>query len=1024
MNSKFLNNKNKKITMIVIIIIIILLLLSSCSLTKNFFGRIGDFFKSSSTHKIDDKKDKEIIKNKDLIFDEKNSEIILSNEKYNISFSYKNINPKNLTCQTSNAEIATCYVEDGYVVVIPKKVGKVTVTLTSETNGKIYKATSDITIKDLERKIELSEYKGNMILSKTNKKIITYNLKNLKGNVIAKSSDEKIASVEISNGRIIITGYKIGNVTITLSVDNNYKTSYKLTIIEKQEIKPTPGPKPTPNPKPSKSDDNNLLGIYPSKGSLNPIFNKDVTNYNVIVGTDINKISFDITKSNNEATVTYTFAGNKINNLNNLSLNYGDNKLIITVKAENGSIKNYEINIKREKSSNNYLKELTATQGVLSPAFDKNTTSYNIDVNNEIDKISLSAKVEDSKSTISYKLNGFDITSLNDLNLNYGLNSVLITVTSENSENRTYTININRKLSTNNYLSKLEINGFSLDKQFNKTTNSYSSNVNYNTNNIKIEIEKEDSKSSTIYKVNGTQVNDLNSVVLNNGDNSIEITVTSQSGVTNAYTLSVHKPVRTISLNDSNYIINMENLPYNISYTIKEDNIEISDYSKNDIQVTFNNYNGTYELLDGIIKLTPSVQDINQMSKIILDYSNSKAEATFKTLINDNYYVTSPSNNYEIIYKNGNGYKNFIINNNILSGTINTTNITNGIRVKSDDNHYIDIVSNDTSTVSVEYESGNNSLVLKSIANKNNGETKVVVNGYAYNQLVDSKEISFRILAKYDVTILANDGFFDPFTNEYNFIYDLNQELDLSEFNAYKIDDTTECYYYTLIGWGINQTEKLYETTSKINVDSDIVLYAIYSENSGYVDIPSSGRLYLTDVNIFHNEDYYEKYGKDKIIYPGARGSHVMTLTNTGTGDLKINGINLEEDTICIEENKCINIGYKVRYIDNTSLDNIYYYGSQSEYKILSKDNLTTYSVRGSQIGELFNYHTTRNIDISSSPLIIPKDESIEISLLWEWADIDDDLDTTIGKQTINIDYTLTVSIDYSRVDTHCNINP
>ena len=132
------NSTKKKIMLIILLIIMLLSLITSCSCTSNFFGKIGSLIENIIKQDIDDKTDTlETILNKDLKFDTDYTEISVDDNKTKIGFTYKNISPKELTCSTNDASIATCYVVDDYVVINPHKAGKVTVTLETKTNGKI-----------------------------------------------------------------------------------------------------------------------------------------------------------------------------------------------------------------------------------------------------------------------------------------------------------------------------------------------------------------------------------------------------------------------------------------------------------------------------------------------------------------------------------------------------------------------------------------------------------------------------------------------------------------------------------------------------------------------------------------------------------------------------------------------------------------------------------------------------------------------------------------------------------------------
>lgn len=235
-------NKTKIFGMIMIIIIVVLFLITNCSCVANFFGKIGSSIVNEGQHQIEpNTNDKEVVKNKYLKFDSDNVEISLSDSNYKLTYSYEYIIPKNLTCSTSNAKVATCFVENGYVVINPKELGEVTVTLNSEANDKIYIATTNVKITEAKRKIELSGDKGTVNLNKTIK--ITYNLVGLTGSVKVTSSDESIATVSLGKDRVItITGKKVGNASIKVSMEYNgksYEAIYWVTVVDVKSPTPT-----------------------------------------------------------------------------------------------------------------------------------------------------------------------------------------------------------------------------------------------------------------------------------------------------------------------------------------------------------------------------------------------------------------------------------------------------------------------------------------------------------------------------------------------------------------------------------------------------------------------------------------------------------------------------------------------------------------------------------------------------------------------------------------------------------------
>ncbi|MDE6141379.1 MAG: hypothetical protein K2G03_02135, partial [Bacilli bacterium] len=139
------NEKTKRNIAIIIIIIIILLLITSCN--SSLFGKIGDMFNSSSNHVIDPNTgDKRVSLNTNVVFDVFESTISLDEDTFKIGYTIKKIVADNLTCTTSDANIATCVVKNGYVEVTPKKEGKVTVVIESEQNDWIYRSETKLNI--------------------------------------------------------------------------------------------------------------------------------------------------------------------------------------------------------------------------------------------------------------------------------------------------------------------------------------------------------------------------------------------------------------------------------------------------------------------------------------------------------------------------------------------------------------------------------------------------------------------------------------------------------------------------------------------------------------------------------------------------------------------------------------------------------------------------------------------------------------------------------------------------------------
>jgi hypothetical protein len=183
------------------------------------------------------------------------------------------------------------------------------------------------------------------------------------------------------------------------------------------------------------------------------------------------------------------------------------------------------INIKMV-SDNSYLKSLTVSEGTLS--FNKSTTYYKVVVENSVSSIAIAASPEYSKATVSG-------TGTKALSIYSNLFNV--TVTAENGDKRTYTVEVQRKdenglaapPSTNAYLSDLVIDGVAIE--FNKETLTYSVEVGNLISSLTVTPTLEDPKSTV----------DVSSTALAVGINTISVTVTAESGATRVYTITVNR---------------------------------------------------------------------------------------------------------------------------------------------------------------------------------------------------------------------------------------------------------------------------------------------------------------------------------------------------------------------------------------------------------------------------------------------------------------------------------------------------
>ena len=294
-----------------------------------------------------------------------------------------------------------------------------------------------------------------------NTKLVTFNVTGLKAceTTLAYQSDIKITSTSAQKSPATISAgtIKVGSSTPTPSSEPSSET---------------PGPGPSTD-----THNNDLASLTVSKGSLSPAFSASVKNYEVTVENDVTSITVTAKKYAANATIDHESVTK--------NLEVGSNTVNITVTAADGTPKTYQITIYRkspegevkgkdeEKDGDTSLKSLDVSGYTLTPTFNPNTQSYSMSVGNNITALKVNAVANSSKSTVSVRGNS---------NFQVGMNTIYVTVTAENGNTKTYTVNVKRAgdgsetatKSSNNYLSNILVGNGELDPAFTKETQTYS----------------------------------------------------------------------------------------------------------------------------------------------------------------------------------------------------------------------------------------------------------------------------------------------------------------------------------------------------------------------------------------------------------------------------------------------------------------------------------------------------------------------------------------------------------------------
>ncbi|MFJ5714065.1 beta strand repeat-containing protein [Neobacillus sp. NPDC093127] len=294
----------------------------------------------------------------------------------------------------------------------------------------------------------------------------------------------------------------------------------------------------------AKSSNADLSNLLISDGTLSPTFSSGTTGYTVSVNYDVKDMAITPTVAGDFATVTVNGLGVESGSASNpINLGTGDNTITIVVTAQDGTTKTYTVVVKRAKSSNADLSNLTISNGTLSPAFNSGTTSYTVSVLNDVKNMAFTPTVAGDFATV--KVNGMSVESgsaSTPINLGTGDNTITIVVTAQDGSTKTYTVVVKRAKSSNANLSNLTISNGTLSPAFNSGTTSYSVSVNYDVKDMAITPTVAGDFATVTVNGRGVESESVSSPInLDTGDNTITIVVTAQDGTTKTYTVVVKR---------------------------------------------------------------------------------------------------------------------------------------------------------------------------------------------------------------------------------------------------------------------------------------------------------------------------------------------------------------------------------------------------------------------------------------------------------------------------------------------------
>ena len=284
-----------------------------------------------------------------------------------------------------------------------------------------------------------------------------------------------------------------------------------------------------------------LSGLTAKNIELNGIegiinYDKDVLD---LVGISSN--SLDDYSNYNYLTSKYLYASNKVLDEDSVVLTFTfkakmeqntnikmTNEKVAIDGTEVKLVSNSDIDIKiaRALSTNNDVTSLTSSIGTFDKPFDKNVLEYTLYVDYWVKSVTLNGVLGDEyASTLAFK--EYALTSDKTV--------ITLPVVAENGDIKSYTINVVKVYpkSTNNYLSKLEIEGYEIE--FNKDTLEYSIKVSSDVETLDITAVAEDASA---------RVNIYGNSNFKEGENKVTVVVTAEDGSERTYTITVDKEAK------------------------------------------------------------------------------------------------------------------------------------------------------------------------------------------------------------------------------------------------------------------------------------------------------------------------------------------------------------------------------------------------------------------------------------------------------------------------------------------------
>lgn len=367
------------------------------------------------------------------------------------------------------------------------------------------------------------------------------------------SVDNRITSISVTptaadaNAIVTVNGQTVASGAASANIPLNVGSNAIQVNVTAQDGSTTKTYTVTVNR--AKSTNANLNNLILSEGTLGPAFASGMTAYAATVSHSVYGVT--VTPSAADPNATIQVNGVMVPSgaaSQELPLDVGDNVIQVAVTAQDGiTAKTYTVTVVRAPIDSADLKNLTLSDGMLSPAFDSGATSYRATVSNGVGSLTVTPTLADPMATVT--VNGTltaSGTPSQAITLDVGDNEIEVKVTGQGGMTKTYTVTVTRADLNSDYLSYLSLSDGTLGPAFASGVAGYTADAASHIVSVKVTAWTADPDASVT--VNGKPVangSPSGPIPLKAGDNTILVTVTSQDGSTQkTYTVIVTRGAR------------------------------------------------------------------------------------------------------------------------------------------------------------------------------------------------------------------------------------------------------------------------------------------------------------------------------------------------------------------------------------------------------------------------------------------------------------------------------------------------